>query len=489
MLNSKKARAACVTVGLATAVASACPMHAGMTAAQVTEIDAANALQRHPSSDAAPAGSAAIGTWKLNYNGATGHSANATINSLISSTQTDVQQVWFDANYIYVKHTGVPSYDVGRADNNNPAYAKNLNRMSRIPRAPVVATNNTALGNGGVGVMVNGALLFDAGDAMSYNNAGVWKRVALTFEGATFDSGPGHSAPQMGGTPSSSTPGTYHYHVGPSALLAQIDSGNTGQHHSPVIGYAFDGFPIYGPYGYGDPTNATGGIKRLASSYKVRDDLSTLGAVRDSTTEDGTTLVTAQWGPAVSTQYPAGSFKEDFEYNAGLGDLNDFNMRFAVTPEYPEGTWAYYMTTDAGGGFAYPYLLGPKYYGIVDTANLGPTGGTTTIPTLATRLTAGDANIDAAIDFADLVVLAQNYGHQGAALWTDGDFDSNTEVGFSDLVLLAQNYNSSSFTADWALAQSLVPEPALLSIAMSATLIVGRRSKRARRDSNARPSV
>jgi T5SS/PEP-CTERM-associated repeat protein len=98
----------------------------------------------------------------------------------------------------------------------------------------------------------------------------------------------------------------------------------------------------------------------------------------------------------------------------------------------------------------------------------------------------GDANIDGAVNFADLVVLAQNY-NLGNAIWQTGDFSGNGIVGFEDLVSLAQNYNQSvltgeqlsvlggDFVADWALAQSLVPEPALLLVGMTAPLASRRR--------------
>lgn len=448
---------ACVSV--TGSFALACPTHSQLTDEEVAAIDLSNAALPSPPRGSADAlaGNAAIGAFKLNLNGATGYSPEPTINSFVSQTLTDVQGIWFDANYIYVKHTGVPSHEIGRADGNNPAYARDLNRTSRIPRNPTVA-GTTATGNGGIGVMVNGALLFNPGDAMSYNNQNTWFRNALSFEGASFDVGPGHSAPN-GGTPGESTPGTYHYHVGPSALASQIDAGNTGAHHSPLLGFAFDGFPIYGPYGYSSPTDPNSPIERLDTSYKVRDDLQTLGAVRNATTEGGTVLASNRWGPAVSATYPGGAFLQDYEYVAGLGDLNEYNMRFMVTPEYAQGTWAYVMTVDASGAPAYPYILGPRYYGAVDTANVGPTGGAVTIPASAVRLQVGDATLDGAVNFDDLLILAQNYGHVGVTLWTEGDFTSDTNIDFDDLLALAQNYSGASLQADWVLAQSVVPEP------------------------------
>lgn len=59
------------------------------------------------------------------------------------------------------------------------------------------------------------------------------------LEGNTFDSCGGHSS-------STSSP-SYHYHVAPSCLLAQL--GMTNGAHSPQIGWMADGFPVYGPLG------------------------------------------------------------------------------------------------------------------------------------------------------------------------------------------------------------------------------------------------
>jgi hypothetical protein len=72
--------------------------------------------------------------------------------------------------------------------------------------------------------MKSGAVLFNAVDAQGKD--------AVAHE--VQDSCSGH--PQMGGV--------YHYH----GLPACLGFGGTKK-HSKVIGWALDGFPIYGPYG------------------------------------------------------------------------------------------------------------------------------------------------------------------------------------------------------------------------------------------------
>jgi Dockerin type I domain len=83
----------------------------------------------------------------------------------------------------------------------------------------------------------------------------------------------------------------------------------------------------------------------------------------------------------------------------------------------------------------------------------------------------GDANVDGAVNFNDLLALAQHYNLSAGQTWQDGDFAGDGAVTFNDLLVLAQHYGQSAlqgeliatlpadFASDWVLAQSLVPEP------------------------------
>ena len=127
----------------------------------------------------------------------------------------------------------------------------------------------------------------------------------------------------------------FYYHSDP-----QLIYDKTQGTHSPVIGYAFDGNPIYGPYGYVDPTDVDSGVKIIESSYKIS----------EVQRQDGS--------------IPDGSYIEDFEYVAGLGDLDQYNGRFCKTPEYPAGVYAYFITIDPVDFDTpkYPYIIGPQYF-------------------------------------------------------------------------------------------------------------------------------
>ena len=54
--------------------------------------------------------------------------------------------------------------------------------------------------------------------------------------------------------------------------------------------------------------------------------------------------------------YPLGIFIEDFEHVGG-GTLDKWNGRYCVTPDYPTGTYAYFVTEDADGDAVYPYVI------------------------------------------------------------------------------------------------------------------------------------
>ena len=275
-------------------------------------------------------------SWVINTTGAVGY----------NNIPSNVQTLQYSATQVYVSCSCIPGYAIGPWAG-NPNVASNQNFVFQITRNPQQNTGTpTAVGLGHVGIFSNGVSIFNVSDAMSYNNAGVWNRNAYYWEGPGFDNCLGHPQQQ----------GEYHHHVSPKCLYNVNDSSV----HSPIIGYAFDGFPVYGAYGYAN-VNGTGAIKRMVSSY-------TLSAA-----------TTRANGPAVNASYPAGCFIEDFVYTAGYGTLDSRNGRFCVTPEYPSGTYAYFVTLDASLAPAFPYTLFGSYYGVVQAGNTGPNSGHVTV--------------------------------------------------------------------------------------------------------------
>jgi hypothetical protein len=321
------------------------------------------------------------------------------------------------ANFVYPSSAGIPLYTIGPWPG-NPNTPANQNWTFKIAKFPVVATTQSSTPLGPIGVLVNGVPFFNALDAMSYNNLNIWHRNAMYWEANSFDSCNGHPAPG----------GVYHPHQFPGCVLP-----TDAQHHSKIIGFAFDGFPIYGPYGYAN-ANGSGGIKRIATSYRKR------AITQRTTLPDGTQLPPNQYGPAVSATYPLGCFVEDYEYVAGLGDLDATNARFCVTPEYPAGTWCYFSTISAKGLTEYPYLVGPKYKGVLVTGNTGPGGGHVTPTDSPVTFTgsecAADLDFNRDVNGADLATLLSRWASGGGA----GDLDRDGEVNGSDLAMLLSSW-------------------------------------------------
>lgn len=287
-----------------------------------------------------------ISSWIRNTTGATGY------NNILSN----IQVVQYSTNNVYVSCTCIPDYSIGPW-NGNPNTPVNQNFVYKITRNPVQNTGTlTAVGLGHTGVWSNGVSVFNADDGQTYLNQGVWHRNAYFFEGASFDNCLGHPAPN----------GEYHHHVNPKCLYNAADSTL----HSPIIGYAFDGFPIYGAWGYTN-TNGTGPLKRMTPSYRVRN------IIDRTTLPNGNTAPMP--GPAINAQFPLGAFIQDYEYVSGSGDLDIHNGRFCITPEYPLGTYAYFVTIDSALNPVYPYTMCETYFGVVQPGNIGPNGGHVTI--------------------------------------------------------------------------------------------------------------
>ncbi|MFY7951073.1 MAG: YHYH protein, partial [Armatimonadaceae bacterium] len=90
------------------------------------------------------------------------------------------------------------------------------------------------------------------------------------------------------------------------------------------IGWAADGYPIYGNLGPSDPKDLTSALRTLRSSYRLK-------------------TGNRPAGDSPQGVYD-GSFSQDFEYVAGSGDLDANNGRSGPTPEFPNGTYYYVLT-------------------------------------------------------------------------------------------------------------------------------------------------
>ena len=118
-----------------------------------------------------------------------------------------------------------------------------------------------------------------------------------------------------------------------------------------MVGIAFDGFPVYGPFAYTQPWDSLSGTSTMSSSYSTRD----------------TEVAGRPDYGSTSENPPAGALVEDWEYVEGTGDLDYHNGRFCVTPEYPNGTYAYFLSVDDQSAPDFPYMIGLTTRETIDT--------------------------------------------------------------------------------------------------------------------------
>ena len=109
--------------------------------------------------------------------------------------------------------------------------------------------------------------------------------------------------------------------------------------HSKIIGWAYDGNPIYGSYGYSNAGFSTNSVL-LTSGYAL----------------DTSNIIDR---PSVS-DFDPGFFVEDYKFT-GSGDLDQYNGRFTKTPEFKDGVYAYFALIDSNGNSVFPYFIGNNY--------------------------------------------------------------------------------------------------------------------------------
>jgi hypothetical protein len=188
----------------------------------------------------------AVDSWLLNTTGARGTSTDFEVDAIVSLFDADVQRAQDNATDVYINATGIPSYSIGPWPEANPAMATDRNLLLRIPKEPqeqVFAKTPTL--PGAIGNWVNGVAMYNAWDAQCFDAECNWQRDATVWELDGQDAANGHPAEVAGGGMIGGfAEGEYHHHFDPTGLRAQL--GDDGTSHSPILGFAYDGFPVYG---------------------------------------------------------------------------------------------------------------------------------------------------------------------------------------------------------------------------------------------------
>lgn len=228
-------------------------------------------------------------------------------------------------------------------------------------------------GLGTIGLMVNGAAIFNWGDGMSYGT-NEWYNLAPFAEQYDVGICGGHAAN-----------GEYHHHFYTSCLATLL--GDAGDDHSPLYGFAADGYPLYGPYESDEQLAVSGWQKRDYAAATTEGGCGTAGertcvlvnqydiseGVVDATS-DGPTI-----GQSVSTlsgnSIPAtdGYYLEDYYYaqaevtGAVLDEHNGHDTNDGKG-------YHYHLTLSEDAGVltpSFPFMMGPRFKGEIPDNSFG----------------------------------------------------------------------------------------------------------------------
>jgi len=230
-------------------------------------------------------------------------------------------------DYCSIISNAIPNHDF---NDQSAGFADDVSEVDQtyiVPRSPQLATISTPMSQRLTNaIMLNGVVLDllsagcyqptsvmadeDGNVAIGCNDDSLWLLDPLGTE-HKFGADAHNAHVQPGGL--------YHYHGNPNAMF----DDNPGPNGSPVIGFAADGFPIYGTYFLDDNT---GSVRKAISGYTFK----------------------AGSRPPQSDLDPGGEYDglyiDDYEFT-GAGDLDECNGMTV------DGQYGYYVTD------TYPWVM------------------------------------------------------------------------------------------------------------------------------------
>ena len=322
-------------------------------------------------------------------------SLSGSITALQINRTFGVSSSWgFHNGQIIFAASGLPYHSYGNSANPNIPSPQNYNLKWPL-RAGTnsKSTYQIPVNLGAIGYWLNGVAMFSpsaaTGTPPNYPPAPAGYNYNASYtSGQTL----GYSFGEDLAGGHSQQDGIYHYHDYTFAIAWQSGSGNApgsgvpygvaeinsipylkgglvhADGHSKILGFSLDGYPVYGPYGYTTPTNAASAVKRMETGYHLKPTISRSAAASN----------TAVW--------PMGIFVQDYEY-IGTGDLDLHNGRYCVTPDYPQGTYAYFCTVDQALTPVYPYVIGNYFYNDPAVQNGNGNAPVTALPSRSNNVT------------------------------------------------------------------------------------------------------
>jgi hypothetical protein len=229
-----------------------------------------------------------------------------------------------EAGLRVIEADGLPAHPTGAFPNPGcPVPIRVQRHRDTMPLAPRPAPALVPLGWSELGVAITGVPFDPAGPYWRGDASAGWRFEVMSpvprrFLGLDFQ----HAHVQPAGA--------YHYHGLAEALAALVERAR-GEGRPALLGFAADGFPIYGPWGHRVPDDPESPLALLRPSYRLGDGWRS--------------------GPGGRMD---GTFVEDYAYVDGLGDLDAANGRFAITSEFPAGTYHYVAMAE------FPFL--PRFF-------------------------------------------------------------------------------------------------------------------------------
>jgi hypothetical protein len=226
--------------------------------------------------------------------------------------------ITIDGDQRVIRANGLPDHPTGEFPNPHcPAGIRAQPYEFRMAASPTAGAASP-IGFTMLGVALNGVPFDPAGPHFLGDDTNGWEFEVSApnvspFLGIDFEIA--HTQPN----------GAYHYHaIAPDLIAPRVADDRMTQ-----LGWAADGFPIYWQLAHEVADDPESPLVALRPSYRLRTGDRPLD------------------GPSGSFD---GTFTADYEYVAGLGELDEANGRFGVTPEFPDGTF-YYVLVDS-----YPYI-------------------------------------------------------------------------------------------------------------------------------------
>ncbi len=236
--------------------------------------------------------------------------------SACTTLPASLYEVTILGNQREIRANGIPNHVTGIFPNqDDPAAIRVLEARYLVDFYPSANAYATPIHGWLFGIARSGVPFDPTGPFWSTTPGNVWEFEVMSTVARPYlglDGSNAHAQPN----------GEYHYHGIPNALISTLQRNVAGG--SPLnLGWAADGFPIYGPLGYSDPTDPGSPVRLIKPGYRLKK------GKRPSDTPKGDF---------------DGSFVQDYEFIAGSGDLDDCNGRFGAVPEFPEGIYHYYVT-------------------------------------------------------------------------------------------------------------------------------------------------